>query len=140
MRTRLAKPVMAYAVDSARRIGRCMILVCCHRIGAQSEELSPAGPMKGCRTRGVRAFRMLLLIERRSFQCSTAGCRLRAGNRWYRRPQFPQTLNDGAQPGSDGLFGLAGVTVAVERIQRFSRGVERNVAAGNFRWTEFGRT
>src|SRR5450759_5719059 len=133
MRTRLAKPIMPYAVDSAGRIICSAILVCCRRIGAKSKELAAAGPMKLRRTPRVCAFRMLLLIERRSLQRSTACRRLRVCNRWNRCPQFFQTLNDGSQPVSDGLFGLAGVTVAVERIQRFSRGVERNVAAGNFR-------
>src|ERR1700686_1932891 len=132
MRTRVAKPVMAYAVDSAGRIRRCAILVCCNRIGAKAEELAAAGPMKLRRTRRVCAFRMLPLIERRSLQRSNACCRMRIGNPGNRGPQFFQALNDGSQPVSDGLFGLAGVAVAVERIQRFSRGVERNVAAGYF--------
>src|SRR5579864_3448770 len=129
MRTRLAEPIMPYAVDSAGRIGRWITFAGCYRVGAESEEFAAAGPVKGSRTRRVGAFRMLLLIERRSFQCAAAGRRLRIGNRWNRRPQFPQTLNDRAQPAFDGLFGLGGITVTVERIQSFSLGVERNVPA-----------
>ena len=124
---------MPYAVDSAWRIICRIILVCCNRIGAKSKELAAAGPMKGRRTRRVCTFRMLLLIEGRSSQSSTASGRLLVVIPSNRRPQFFQTLNDGPQPVSDCFFRLDLVTVAVEGIQRFPRGVERNVAAGDFR-------
>src|SRR5229473_320538 len=87
--------------------------------------------MKGSRTRRVCTLWMLLLVQRSSSQRSAAGRRLLAASSLSSCSFFFQTLNRGAQPVSNILFDLVSITVSVERIQRLTGYIERNVAAGN---------
>src|SRR5260370_17352133 len=95
-------------------------------IRPKSEELAASGPMKGGRTGGVCALRMLSGVERCSSQ---TGPILRRSNS---HPLPLQSGNRSSQPGSDGVFDLALAAVTVQGIQRLTGLIERNVATRRF--------
>src|SRR5260370_8292591 len=95
-------------------------------IRPKSEELAASGPMKGGRTGGVWATRMVFGVERCSSQ---TGPILRRSNS---HPLPLQSGNRSSQPGSDGVFDLALAAVTVQGIQRLTGLIERNVATRRF--------
>src|SRR6266700_1296868 len=130
---------MSYPMDSAWQISCWITPSCRNRIRPKSEELAAPGPMKSCRTRRVCTLGMLLLVQRSSSQRSATGGWLFAVSLSSSCPLFFQTLNSCPKPASNCFFGLVLIAVPIQRIQRLTGYVERNVAAGNIFRVALGR-
>src|SRR5437588_6706726 len=130
---------MSYAMDSARRIGCSIIAISWNRIGPKSEELAASSPMKGRRTRRVCTLGMLLLVQRGSSQSSAGRRWLSAGGPFCSHAVLLKPLNRGTQPVAKDVFDLALFAVPIQRVQRFTRFIEWNVATGDLGRAEFRR-
>ena len=137
MRAAFAQPVVLDMVDSAWRLGCRITLTRQRRIRPKSEKLAASGPVKGSRTRRVRALGMLLLIERRSCQRFSGWCLFFARGALCSLALMFKALNGSPQPVPKNLFDLALFAVPIQGVQRFTRFIEWNVAAGDFCRTEF---
>src|ERR1700740_1603587 len=122
---------MSYAMDSAWRISSWITPSCRNWIGPKSEELAAAGPMKGRWTRRVCTLRMLFLIQRSAFQVLAARRGLSIASGSKSQPLFFQYPDRILEPRSHRFFNFCLIAVAIERIQRFTRIIQWNVAAGN---------
>src|SRR5262249_38276223 len=100
------------------------------RVRSKPEKSAASSPMKLRRARGVRALGMLLLVKRRALKISRMTLQLGAfalGSITL----LLQAPNGSAQPLCDRLLNLPLIVIAIERFERFTKRVQRNVPTRN---------
>src|SRR5947209_2999712 len=132
---------MPDSVDSSStlRIGRKIIAGSRISIGPKPEELTAAGPMKGCGTGWVSTLGMQALVERSALDCFAVAERWLIASWVNSAACFFEMTNRRTQPYTHRFRDLAFVIVAIDRIERFPRLVQGDMTARRFRGAKLRR-